>query len=222
MNGVEFEDDSVAGAAVRGFLHRAERGNADGLVLTHGAGGNCRSALLTTMAEAFCEAGITVLRCDLPFRQARPFGPPMRGSGERDQAGLRAAAAALRRETSGRVFLGGHSYGGRQASMLAAAEPEVAEALLLLSYPLHPPEKPIVMRTDHFPSLRTPSLFVSGERDGFGTREELQAALKMIPARTELMMVAGAGHELMAAKKRSDLPEQVLKEFLKFIRADMG
>jgi len=191
--------------------------DADGMELTHGAGANCRSALLTTIADAFCEAGITVLRCDLPFRQARPFGPPMRGSAERDQAGLRAAAAALRRETSGRIFLGGHSYGGRQASMLAAAEPAVAEALLLLSYPLHPPDKPTVMRTDHFPSLRTAALFVSGERDGFGTRQELETALKMIPARTELMTVAAAGHELLAPKKTSDLPERLAKEFLKFI-----
>ena len=94
MSGVEFRDDSIADAAVRGFLHRAERADADGLVLTHGAGANCRSALLTAMAEAFCAAGVTVLRCDLPFRQARAFGPPMRGSAEKDQAGLGAAAAA--------------------------------------------------------------------------------------------------------------------------------
>jgi len=214
MSGVEFKDDSVAGAAVRGFLHRAQRADADGLVLTHGAGANCRSALLTAMAEAFCDAGLTVLRCDLPFRQARPSGPPMRGSAEKDQAGLRAAVAALRRETSGRIFLGGHSYGGRQASMLAAAEAEVAEALLLLSYPLHPPEKPANLRTEHFPSLRTQALFVSGERDGFGTREELEAALKMIPARTELMMVAGAGHELMSKKNQEELPGRVVKAFL--------
>ena len=219
MSGVEFRDDSVAGAAVRGFLHRAERDDANGLVLTHGAGGNCRSALLTALAEAFCAAGVSVLRCDLPFRQARPTGPPMRGSAERDQAGLRAAVAALRKETSGPIFLGGHSYGGRQASMLAAAEPGIAKGLLLLSYPLHPPEKPEQMRTQHFPSLRTAALFVSGERDGFGTREEMEAALKMIPARTELMMVAGAGHELMNAKKRGDLPERVVEAFLKFANA---
>jgi len=218
MSGVEFKDDSVAGAAVRGFLHRAERGDADGLVLTHGAGANCRSSLLIAMAETFCDAGVTVLRCDLPFRQARPSGPPMRGSAEKDQAGLRAAAAALRRETSGRIFLGGHSYGGRQASMLAASEAEVAEALLLLSYPLHPPEKPAAMRTDHFPSLRTQALFASGERDGFGTREELEAALKMIPARTELMMVAGAGHELMSKKNQQELPGRVVKAFLEFVK----
>ena len=219
MSGVEFKDDSVDGAPVRGFLHRAERAEADGLVLTHGAGANCRSTLLTAVAEAFCAAGVTVLRCDLPFRQARPFGPPMRGSGDRDQAGLRAAVSALRRETAGQIFLGGHSYGGRQASMLAAKEPQVADALLLLSYPLHPPEKPAILRTEHFPSLQVPALFVSGEGDGFGTRAELDAALRMIPARTELMMVAGAGHELMTKKNSEELPRRVVEAFLQFVPA---
>jgi len=219
MSGVEFKDDSVDGAPVRGFLHRAERAEADGLVLTHGAGANCRSTLLTAVAEAFCAAGVTVLRCDLPFRQARPFGPPMRGSGDRDQAGLRAAVSALRRETAGQIFLGGHSYGGRQASMLAAKEPQVADALLLLSYPLHPPEKPAILRTEHFPSLQVPALFVSGEGDGFGTRAELDAALRMIPGRTELIMVAGAGHELMSKKNSEELPGRVVERFLQFVPA---
>ena len=217
MSGVEFRDDSVAGAAVRGFLHRAGSADADGLVLTHGAGANCRSALLTAMAEAFCGAGVTVLRCDLPFRQAKPHGPPVR-SAERDQEGLRAAVEALRRETGGRIFLGGHSYGGRQASMLAAQDPAVAAGLLLLAYPLHPPERTEQMRTQHFPSLRTPALFVSGERDGFATRAELEAALKMIPARTELMMVAGAGHELMTAKNRGELTVKVVRGFVEFVQ----
>ena len=214
----EFKDDSVNGTPVRGFLHRAEGAGANGLVLTHGAGANCRSELLTAMAEAFCGAGVTVLRCDLPFRQARPHGPPMRGSAERDQQGLRAAVAALRRETGGRIFLGGHSYGGRQASILAASEAGLVEALLLLSYPLHPPERPEQMRTVHFSSLRTPTLFVSGERDGFGTREELEAALKMIPARTELMVVASAGHELITKKNRAELPGRVVDAFLSLVR----
>jgi uncharacterized protein len=217
MSGAEFKDDSVPGAAVRGFLHRASRADAKGLVLTHGAGANCRSPLLSATAEAFREAGVTVLRCDLPFRQARPFGPPPRGSAERDQAGLRAAVIALRRETAGRIFLGGHSYGGRQASILAAREPEVVEALLLLSYPLHPPEKPANLRTEHFPSLRVPALFVSGERDGFGTLEELQSAMSVIPTRTELMMVAGVGHELVSKKNSEELPNRVATAFLDFV-----
>lgn len=222
MSGIEFKDDSVPGAPVHGFLHRANRSDADGLVLTHGAGANCRSALLTSIAQAFCEAGVTVLRCDLPFRQARPFGPPMRGSAEKDQAGLRAAIEALRRETAGRIFLGGHSYGGRQASMLAAQDPEVAAALLLLSYPLHPPDKPQNLRTDHFPSLRTPALFVSGERDEFGTREELQSALNLIPARKELMVVSSVGHELISKKNQQELPLNVTAAFLNFVKSDQN
>lgn len=214
-----FRDDSVQDAPVCGFLHRAEAASADGLVLTHGAGANCQSPLLTALAEAFCTVGVTVLRCDLPFRQARPHGPPMRGSAGRDQEGLRAAMAALHRETQGRIFLGGHSYGGRQASMLAALTPGLVEALLLLSYPLHPPQKPQEMRTKHFPSLEPPSLFVSGERDGFGTQVELEAALKMIPARADLMMVSAAGHELMTARNRTTLPSNIVEAFLKFVPA---
>lgn len=216
MSSVEqFRDDSVKDAPVSGFLHRA--GGADGVVLTHGAGANCQSPLLRELAEAFCAAGLTVLGCDLPFRQMRPHGPPSRGSAERDQQGLRAAVAVMRRECRGRIFLGGHSYGGRQASMLASSDPAVAEGLILLSYPLHPPEKPEQMRTGHFSSLRTPALFVSGQRDGFGTREELETALKMIPARTELMTVPGVGHELISAKNRAELPAKIVDAFLNFV-----
>jgi uncharacterized protein len=224
----EFHDDSVKDSPVRGFLHRASGSDSDCLVLTHGAGANCQAPLLKALAEAFCAAGVTVLRCDLPFRQARPHGPPMRGAGERDQEGLRAAVAAMRRESPGRIFLGGHSYGGRQASILAAGAPGLVERLLLLSYPLHPPKRldqpprrrgpvaggPGEMRTAHFSSLETPALFVSGERDGFGTRAEMETALKLIPSRTELMMIPGAGHELMTAKNRAELPGSVVKAFL--------
>lgn len=216
MGGVEIRNDSVEGAPVRGFLHRAGDGGADGLVLTHGAGANCQAPLLVALAEAFSAAGVTVLRCDLPFRQKRPHGPPIRGSAEKDQEGLRSAVAAMRRETRGRIFLGGHSYGGRQASMLAAASLGLVEALLLLSYPLHPPKRLDQMRTGHFPSLHTSALFVSGERDGFGSQAEMEAALKVIPARTELMMMPGAGHELITAKNRRELPANVVQAFLRF------
>jgi predicted alpha/beta-hydrolase family hydrolase len=215
-DGEEFGDDSMPDVPVRGFLHRAGSQGADCVVLTHGAGANCQSALLRAVAGAFCAAGVTVLRCDLPFRQARPNGPPMRGSGEKDQNGLRAAVAAMRRETAGRIFLGGHSYGGRQASMLAAAAPELVAGLLLLSYPLHPPTRPDQMRTTHFPALRTAALFVSGERDDFGSKAEMEAALTLIPTKAELMMVPAAGHALITPRNRAELPGRVVEEFLRF------
>lgn len=211
-----FSDHSSSETPVRGFLHRSAAADADGLILTHGAGANCQSPLLTALAEAFSAAGLTVLRCDLPFRRARPHGPPPPGSADRDQAGLRAAVAALRAHTSGRTFLGGHSYGGRQASMLAAAEPDLVQALLLLSYPLHPPKRPSELRTKHFPQLQTPALFVHGTRDGFGSLAELEAALHLIPARTALLPVPSAGHELLTKHNRDELPRLVLEAFRAF------
>jgi predicted alpha/beta-hydrolase family hydrolase len=181
---------------VRGFLHEPEHPKGDGLVITHGAGSNSDTTLLKAVAEAFANAGVVVLRCDLPFRQQRLKGPPFPAQGERDREGLRRAVDALREIAGGRVFLGGHSYGGRQSTMLAAEEPGVADALLLLSYPLHPPHKPQQLRTGHFGSIQIPALFVHGARDTFGTEEEMRAALALIPARTDLVMIAGAGHSL--------------------------
>ena len=181
---------------VHGFLHRSESANGDGLVLTHGAGGNCQAPLLVAAAETFAAAGVTVLRCDLPFRQRRPKGPPSPAGAAADRAGLRAALDSLRELVPGRVFLGGQSYGGRQASMLLAEQPSLAAGLLLLSYPLHPPGKPERLRTEHFPGLRVPAVFVQGTADPFGSPAELRPHLASIPASTRLIPVEGAGHDL--------------------------
>src|ERR1700743_1109089 len=143
----EFLDGSPNEIHVRGRLHRPNGSGGDWIVLTHGAGANCDSPLLVALAGAFCTSGMSVLRFDLPFRQLRPHGPPPRGSAERDQHGLRAAVASVRELTSGRVFLGGHSYGGRQASILSATEPTLVEGLLLLSSPPPPPQRPNELRT---------------------------------------------------------------------------
>ena len=214
----EFDDTSSDQLPVRGFLHLPSRGQGDALILTHGAGANCRSPLLIALAEAFCDSGFIVLRCDLPFRQDRPKGPPPRGSAERDQQGLRAAIASIKRQAPDRVFVGGHSYGGRQASMLAATEPGLIDALLLLSYPLHPPQRPDELRTQHFPHLQTPALFVHGTCDGFGSIAELAAALKLIPARTNLLPIDAAGHELTTKRNRAELPSQILRGLQSFVR----
>jgi uncharacterized protein len=192
---ISFSDDS-ADPAVRGWLHTPDAPNGDAMILTHGAGGNCNAPLLVALSETFCVRGYTVLRCDLPFRQERRTGPPFPGNAERDRAGLRNVVAAMRKRVSGKIFLGGHSYGGRQATMLCAAEPDLVSGLLLLSYPLHPPRKPEQLRTQHLPNLRTPSLFVQGTRDPFGSVVEMQEALALIPVPSKLVEIDGAGHDL--------------------------
>ena len=188
---VRFEADGV-----RGFLHKPDGGVIGGVVLTHGAGGNCNAPLLISAAEQFSAAGLQALRIDLPFRQRRSSGPPSPATAAGDRAGLKAAIIALRGNLAGPIIVGGQSYGGRQATMLIADEPGLAAALLLFSYPLHPPGKPERLRTEHFPRLRIPALFVHGTADPFGTIAELRQAVTAIPAPTRLMPVEAAGHDL--------------------------
>jgi len=187
-------------------------------VLTHGAGGNAHMPLLVTLAEAFAGAGFMVLRCDLPFRQQRSFGPPRPGDAARDRLGLKNAVVALR-GLGGmkRLFIGGQSYGGRQASMLLADE-SVADGLLLLSYPLHAPGKPDQPRTQHLPQIKVPVMFVHGTHDPFGTIDEIEAARKLIPGKTLLVQVEGAGHDLgfKGKSKRETLPSMVAADFKRF------
>jgi hypothetical protein len=206
----QFRDDSLD-PAVQGWLHTPHVPNGDALILTHGAGSNCTAPLLVALGETFAGHGYVVLRCDLPFRQDRRTGPPFPGNAERDRVGLRNAIAVLRKNVTDRIFLGGHSYGGRQATILCASEPGLVSGLLLLSYPLHPPRKPEQLRIQHLPKLGTPSLFVHGTRDPFGSVEEMAQALGLIPAKTELMNVEGAGHDLgFKGKARAiELPESI-------------
>lgn len=163
------------------------------------------------MASALSESGRYVVRYDLPFRQERPHGPPRPGEAARDREGLRAEVLKIRETKPGRIWLGGHSYGGRQASMLAAENPGLVDGLLLLSYPLHPPKKPEQLRTAHFPKLQTQALFFHGSRDPFGSVEELQKAIALIPAEARLIVVEGAGHDL--GRKYAELAARVVAAF---------
>src|SRR5437763_9358792 len=159
--------------------------------------------------------------CNHRWRQRRAHGAPL-GSSAEDREGLRNAVRVMRGLVS-TVFLGGHSYGGRQASMLAAEEVQIAAGLLLLSYPLHPPRNPSQLRTAHFPSLRTPALFVHGARDPFGSLSEMEAALKLLAGQTRLLAIEGVGHELKLGTKKGSaagqkIPQQVLATFREFFR----
>jgi len=204
-------EEVFAAEGVRGILHRPENLTGHALALTHGAGSNCQAPLLVRLARAFAAEGLLVLRYDLPFRQKRPKGPPFPAAAAGDREGVVRAVAALRRLATGPVYAGGHSYGGRQTAMAAAENPGMADALLLLSYPLHPPRKPEQARTAYFPDLRTPALFVHGTDDPFGTPAELADAVKLIPAPIELISVARAGHDL---KRAGEMAGELLRRLM--------
>jgi len=209
-------EDASQTPTVRGFLHTPDTPAESGLVLTHGAGSDAHAPLLCAVAEAFSAARIAVLRCDLPFRQARPRGSPYPATAAQDRAGLASAVHFLKRHVTGKIYLGGQSYGGRQATMLAAEQPDVAAGLLLLSYPLHPPGRRADLRTAHFPKLTIPALFIHGTRDPFGSIEEVSAALPLIPASHEIIAIAGAGHDLGGKKTAARVAATILEAFRKF------
>jgi predicted alpha/beta-hydrolase family hydrolase len=208
--------DASVDPPVRGLLHRPANPSGDGVVLAHGASSNCNAPALVGLASAFAAVGVVTLRIDLPFRQKHRVGPPSPASADRDRAGLENAVAAIK-TLSTRQFAGGHSYGGRQASMLAAEKPSLVSGLLLLSYPLHPPGKPDRLRTAHLGSLQAPALFVHGTSDPFGTIEELTSALNLIPTRTLLLPIDGAGHDLGFGRRSKlqvgDLPDRIVTSF---------
>ena len=201
--------EAFEGPGVRGYLHRPTTGEAaQALVMTHGAGSNAKAPMLVTIAEALSARGWLVLRCDLPYRQRRPGGPPRPAEAAGDRQGLREAIALVRPmlRPGRRVVLGGHSYGGRQASMLLAEEPQVADALLLCSYPLHPPGRPDQLRTQHLGKITVPVLFVHGTKDPFGSPEEMRTAAKLVK-QPRIHFIEGAGHDLNKGKDLRFLDE---------------
>ena len=203
---------------MRGFLHRPAVSSNDILVLTHGAGNTCRSRLLLALGGAFAACGLNVLRCDLPFRQEQYQGPPSLNHAKRDQEGLRRAATVLKQQFSGRVFMGGQSYGGFQASLLAASEPSLLDGLLLLSYPLYP-QYAAEQRAAHLRNLRTPALFVTGTNRPFGSSEEWERALKLIPAPAKLVSIPSADVNLLTESNREQLPGLIVSAFRSFFQS---
>jgi predicted alpha/beta-hydrolase family hydrolase len=165
------------------------------LLLTPGAGADRDQSSLVAIEEAVAPDGIAVERMDFPYRQAGRKAP------DRPSvlvAAIRAGAEALGKRAGlppERVFVGGRSMGGRMCSM-AVAEGMPAAGLVLVSYPLHPPGKPERLRTEHFPALHAPTLFVSGTRDAFGSPEELERAREAIPGHVSHAWIEGGDHGL--------------------------
>lgn len=193
--------DDIAGVA-----HEPDGTAAGAVVLTHGAGGNRDSPLLIALCDEWARRGWLAIRYDLPFRRRRPTGPPS-GSAASDQAGIAEAIALARELTAGPVIAGGHSYGGRLTSMVAAADHTALEALALSSYPLHPPGKPDRLRTGHLGRIGVPTVFTHGSSDPFGSPAELRDAAALIPAATEIVEVTGVGHDLGYSKRGTKVPE---------------
>jgi predicted alpha/beta-hydrolase family hydrolase len=186
------------------------------VVLTHGAGGNRESELLQRVCDEWAGRGWLAIRYNLPYRRRRPTGPPS-GSAAADRAGIEEAIALCRNLADGPLIAGGHSYGGRQTSMvIAETSPAQVGVLALFSYPVHPPGKPERRRTEHLPDIAVPTVFTHGTSDPFGTLDEVREAAAMITAPTEVVEITGARHDLRS--KTIDVPALAVDAALRLLR----
>ena len=172
-----------------------------GLILTPGASADRDDATLVALEAALPE--LTVERLTLATTSV-PNAVKK----------IRAAADALADRTGidpDRIAFGGRSFGGRSCSV-AVAEGLPAAGLVLLSYPLHPPGKPDKLRVDHLGAISVPTLFLSGDKDPFGTPAEFDEHIGAVGGPTRMEWVAG-NHS-----PKARIPEiaEVARSFLGF------
>ena len=170
------------------------------MALWPGAGSSADHPSLVALGESL---DVPVFRVDFPYRREGRRAPdraPKLMVAVRDDVARLVAEHAI---DPRRLVIGGRSMGGRICSMVAAGadgEPPLPVAgVLLLAYPLHPPAKPERLRTEHLGDLRVPTLFVCGDRDPFGTPDELADAQALVAGPVTSVTVPGARHELAGA-----------------------
>jgi len=135
-------------------------------LFAHGAGGPMRTPWMTKVAKGLAEHGIRVVRFEFPYMAAKKKAP------DREPVLLEAWREAIRDQGDRMIFIGGKSMGGRMASMVA--DEMNVRGLICLGYPFHPPGQPDKLRTKHLETLKTPTLILQGERDPFGTRDDVK------------------------------------------------
>jgi len=193
------------GAATTALVYRStpdDRPTRAALILAHGAGAGQRSTFMVDFATALSDMGIDVVTFNFPYTEQRrkiPDRAPVLESCYRDViAAAREQLASARRA----LFAGGKSMGGRIATQVAAADPALPVAgLVLLGYPLHPPGKVTERRDKHLPSVQRPMLFVQGTRDAFGTPDELSSILPALHPPATLHAVPQSDHSFRLSRR---------------------
>ncbi len=183
------------GRTVSAVRHGPKAGRRWTVVYAPGAGANIDDPFGVYLCEMLAERGATGVRFQFPFQEAGKSGPDRPPVLE---ATWRAVIEAVH-TAAGKLCIGGRSMGGRIASMVHASGVK-CDALALFAYPLHAPGKPDQQRTEHLPSIRARTLFVSGTNDAFGTPDELAAAASLVK-RSKLHLLDAADHGFAVPKR---------------------
>ena len=184
------------------------------IILAHGAGAPQTHPFMTAFARLLSARGIDVVTFNFLYMERGRRVPDPKARLEACYRAVIAAARARAGDGERRMVIGGKSMGGRIATQVAAAEAEAGgseagvDGLVLLGYPLHPPGRPDKPRTAHLPSVAAPMLFVQGERDAFGTPDELRPVLATCTD-ADLVTVEGADHSFKMRGKDAPRAEGV-------------
>jgi uncharacterized protein len=179
------------------------------LVLAHGAGAGQQHPFMTAVAKGFAARGVDVVTFDFPYMRERRKIPDKVPVLEKSFEGV--VAVARKWSSAARFFIGGKSMGGRMATHLGASHLDGLAGIIVFGYPLHPPGRPEQRRVQHLPSIEAPVLIVQGERDAFGSPQELKPAIETMTANVTLHTVAKGDHSLAVAGRGRD---EVLNEVL--------
>ena len=203
-----------AGVSVTALAYEPQGSTAPAsLILAHGAGAGQRSPFMVAFAQGLIARGLEIVTFNFPYTEQRRRIPDRRPVLELcyrtviDSVSTRALAA------SRAVFIGGKSMGGRIATHVAASDPSLPVAgLVLLGYPLHPPGRPADRRDAHLPDVGRAVFFVQGSRDTFGTPEELDSALGTMSPTPAIHVVDGGDHSFKISRGGKSGQETVYRE----------
>jgi len=179
-------------------------------VLAPGAGGNMDSKTILKLRDGFLGIGLDVARFDFYYKRE---GKSIPDSMPALMDCYKATVEHIRREFKPRrLILGGHSMGGRTASMLAA-EGFSMDALMLSSYPLHPSGKPEKLRDAHLPAISVPTLCMNGDHDELCRQDLMELVLPRLQPTWQMHWIQGADHSYAPSKgsgrKQADIVREI-------------
>jgi predicted alpha/beta-hydrolase family hydrolase len=177
------------------------------IALAHGAGAGMDTPFMTYFAAGLGGRGFRVARFEFPYmasyRQTAKRKPP-----DKEQVLRDAWLSVIENLGRARLFIGGKSMGGRIASLVA--DQSTISGLICLGYPFHPVGKPDQLRVQHLRSLQTPALILQGERDPFGSRDEV--AQYQMSSKISLHWLVDGDHSFKPRKKSGRTEEQNWQE----------
>jgi uncharacterized protein len=188
--------------SVTALLYPASKQNKTNttLILGHGAGANQLSGFMRLFAAGLAERGFDVVTFNFVYMEKGRGAPDQKAKLESCYRAVIDAVSRHRKLKNNRLLIGGKSMGGRIASQVAVAGDERIAGLVFLGYPLHPPGQPQKLRTDHWPEIKAPMLFVQGTRDSLGTPEEIKQLLKKLKVAADIYVIETGDHSFKVQK----------------------